>query len=74
MTFVHGPTARQRFIFAVIDQRQIESARVFHRAPHNAGAWNRPAIIRNGDNAGVLHLAHFGEFSSFQVLCDRSDW
>ena len=74
MPFVHHPTTGQGLVFAVIDYRQIESARIFHRAPHHSGRGDRATVIRHGNDACILHLAHFGELSARRVFRDGADW
>ena len=73
VAFVHDAPTRQRFVFAVIDDRQIESARVFHRAAHHRRRRHGPPVVRNRNDAGVFHLAHLGEFRPFRLFRDRAN-
>ena len=72
--FVHYASRSKRNVLAVVHHGQIKSARILHRASHDTGVRHRTTVIRNGHNAGALHLAHLGQFFSLAPFRDRSDW
>ena len=71
--FVHVAAGTQIQIFAMIDHRQIERARQFHRAAHHAGVHHRPAVVRDRDDAGLAHGTDGGKFLAEAALRDRAD-
>jgi hypothetical protein len=58
--FVHHAARRQRFVLAMVNDRQIEILRVFHRPPHHSRIRNRSPVVGNRHRARRFHLAHFG--------------
>ena len=57
----------------MVNDRKVKIACVLHRSAHDAGVGYRAAVIRNGNSARCLHLAHFCEFRSVGRLSDRAD-
>ena len=49
----------------MLDERQPEGARIFERAAHHVGVHHRHAVVADGDDAGVLHLAHLRQGLAF---------
>ncbi len=63
--FVCDAVALERLLFAVLDDGDVEHARVFERAPHQQRRRHRPAIVCNRDAAGVLQLGDVRELLAF---------
>jgi len=58
--FIHDAARRERFVFAVVNDRQIEIFRILHRAAHHSGIRNGTPVVGHGNRARRFHLAHFG--------------
>jgi hypothetical protein len=54
-SFVHDAFFRKARFLAVGKERQAESFRILHGPPHDAGAPDRPAVIRDADTTGMEH-------------------
>jgi hypothetical protein len=70
----NGPLVRrssglQRRVLAMIDDRNVEHRGVFQRAAHQQRRRDRPAIVGDGDAAGVSQVADFRQL--FAVLPNR---
>ena len=73
LALVHHAARRERLVLAVIHHGQVEAARVLHRAAHHARRRDGPPVVRDGDDAGALHLAHLGQLLALRPLRDRAD-
>ena len=58
---VHRAALGEVEILGVLDDRQVERARVLERAAHQAGVHHRAAVVGDRDDAGLLHLGDVGE-------------
>ena len=66
---VHLRALGERVILGVLDERQVERARVLERAAHDVAARDAAAVVADGDGAGVLEVGHLGE--RLALLADR---
>ena len=66
--FVHVAAGAQMQVLAMIDHRKAEGARGFHGAAHDARVHHGPAVVGDGDDAGVLHQSDGGQFFARAVL------
>jgi hypothetical protein len=57
----------------MIDNRQIETACVFHRSTHHRRRRHRTAVIRDSNDAGILHLAHLRQLFAAASFCNSAD-
>ena len=71
--FMHVAARAEVEIFAVIDHRNIEGAREFHGAPHDARVHHRAAIVRDRDDARFVHGADGREFLAETAFGDGAD-
>jgi hypothetical protein len=58
---VHHALSRQPAIFLVGDDRQVEHGAVLERVAHQAAVHDRLAVVGDGDDAGLAHLADLGQ-------------
>jgi hypothetical protein len=58
---VHRAALGQLEILGVLDDRQIERARVLERAAQHTGVHHGPAVVGDRDDAALLHVADVGE-------------
>jgi hypothetical protein len=71
--FVHTPALRQVQIFAVVHDRHVEGARVFHGASHDEAVHHRLSVVGDGDTTGATQIADFRQFFAFRLFCDGAD-
>ena len=70
---VHRPALAEVEILGVLDDRQVERARVLERAAHQAGVHHRAAVVGDRDDAALLHVRDVGEHLALEALRDRAD-
>ena len=63
--FVGHALALQRLVFAVIDDRHVEHARVLERPAHQQRSSHRAAIIGDRHAPGLAELRDVGELLAF---------
>jgi hypothetical protein len=71
--FVHGRAVRQRGLLAVIDDREVEGARVLQRPPHDARAGHRPAVVGHRHAAGLAQVAVLRQLLAQRAAGDGAD-
>src|SRR4029079_1422967 len=73
-TFVHRAAFRERWLLAVVGDRNIERSRVLERRAHEMRAHDRLAIIAHRDRARGDHLADPRERIAALADRDCADW
>ena len=63
----------ERRLLAVVDDREAEGLRVLERAPHHARARHRPAVVGDGDAAGLAQVAVLGQLLALRAAGDGAD-
>ena len=71
--FVHDAAFGKIEVFAVLDHRKIENLRILQSAAEKPAVHDRLAVVGNPDNAGLDHLADFGQRFALLLLGDRAD-
>ena len=71
-SFIAPPSAEVE-ILGVLDDRQIERARVLEGAAHEPRVHHRAPIVGDRDDAAFLHVRDVGERLALEALRDRPD-
>ena len=72
-SFMHVAALAQVQILAMLDHRDVEGLCVFHRAAHHAGVHDGLAIVRDRNDASLLHRTDACQFLTEAALGDRAD-
>ena len=67
------PSALQRLLLAVLDDRHVEHARVFERAAHQHRRRHRMPVVGQRDAAGLLQLGDVRELLALLTARHRAD-
>ena len=73
VAFAHYGAGRQRGILAVVNHRQVERAAVVHHLTQQAGSGDGPAVVADGDDAGLLHRRNLRELFAFAAARRGAD-
>ena len=68
VAFMHHAAGREVLVFAVIDDREIEEAGIFHRPAHDLAVLDGMAVIADRHDPRPVHFADFGEVFPLAAL------
>ena len=70
---VHHAVAHEALVLAVAHDEHAEVIGVLHRQAKQVGIGDRPAVVGDRDDAGLLHAADLRHLLALQALRDRTD-
>src|SRR6267143_5501947 len=71
---MHYSARAQGWFLTMVNHCKIEPTCVFHGPAHHSRIWDRPAVVRDGDDARIFHLTHLGKFIAAASFCYRPNW
>ena len=72
LAFGHGAALCEVGFFRMLHDERVEGLRIGQRPAHDAGARNRAQTVGEGERAGILQHAEFGELLALEAACQGS--